>query len=312
MDTIEHKATPTVPIMSYKLVVPATRTKPKTQSTRTSDFEGLLQILGTNFSIVTILLVGACLQTLIVLTVRDYRYALLPAFIALSLRLINSILIAYNIKQNPYMEGVFPGRASTIMPDEEGTIDSDKRQKVAILLLGAKTNHPFGIFGSQFTELFNWFKKMDVEFNAERAPKGFLGQTSFNRKDERGALEFSMISYWRSIEDLHAYAHGPLHREAWLWWEKTLKQNDCVGINHEIFEAPPGHWENVYVNFQPTGLGSTSVLKKGDKLEGGVIDDEWIAPLVDVRKGKLSKSSARLGRDQTKYDVDRPFGEMYG
>lgn len=298
--------------MSYKLVVSPTRTKPKTQSTRTSEFEGLLQILGTNFSVITVLLVGACLQTVIVLTVRDYRYALLPAFIALSWRLINSILIAYNVKANPYMKDVFLGRASTIVPDQEGTIDSDKRQQVVILLLGAKTNHAFGIFGGQFNQVFNWLKKMNNQFDSENAPEGFLGQTSYNRKDERGALEFSIISYWRSIEDLHAYAHSPLHREAWLWWEKTLKQNDCVGINHEIFEAPAGHWENIYANFQPTGLGSISVLRKGDKLEGGVIDDEWITPLVDIRKGKLSKSSARLGRDPTKYDVDRPSGEMYG
>lgn len=59
------------------------------------------------------------------------------------------------------------------------------------------------------------------------------------------------LSYWRSIEDLHAFAHAPLHREAWTWWEKTIKAHGFIGVNHEIYEADRGHWENVYVNFQP-------------------------------------------------------------
>lgn len=195
------------------------------------------------------------------------------------------------------------------MPDEDGKLD-DERQKVTILLLGAKSNHPFGIFAPRFKEMGSWLQKMTEGFEKE-PPNGFLGQTAWERKDENGAREFNFISYWRSVEDLHEYAHSPLHREAWQWWERTLKENDYLGINHEIFEANPGHWENVYVNFQPTGMGATTVLRKGDKLEGGVVDDEWIVPLVDARRGKLAKSSARLGRDPIKYDADRPNATAY-
>ena len=42
-----------------------------------------------------------------------------------------------------------------------------------------------------------------------------------------------------------------------------------------------------------------------------MIDDEWIIPLVDASKGKLAKSSARLGRDPIKYDADRPNAAAY-
>lgn len=139
-----------------------------------------------------------------------------------------------------------------------------------------------------------------------------LGQTSWTRKDERGAMEFVFISYWRSIEDLHAYAHGPLHRQAWVWWEKTLKQHDFLGINHEIYEAEKGHWENVYVNFQPTGLGATTYLRRGDgSVEDGKVGDEWISPLVQANKGPLRSSTGRLGRSATKYDADRPNEGVY-
>ena len=72
-----------------------------------------------------------------------------------------------------------------------------------------------------------------------------LDQTLYTRKDERGAMEFMYLSYWRSIESLHAYARGPVHRAVWIWWEKTPKQHDHLGINHEIYEAEAGAWENV-------------------------------------------------------------------
>jgi heme-degrading monooxygenase HmoA len=138
-----------------------------------------------------------------------------------------------------------------------------------------------------------------------------IGQTNWQRKDERGAVEFVFISYWRSVEDLHVFAHGPLHREAWTWWEKTLKQHDAIGINHEIYEAEPGHWENMYTNFQPTGLGATSFPRRRDGGKDGNVTEEWVSSLVDARKGKLAKSSGRLGMSDTKYDANRPNGAAY-
>lgn len=201
-----------------KLLLPPTKIRPKTQNTRTPELESLLQLLGNNFSLITLLLVGACLQSVLVLTIRDARYALLPAFIFLLARFINSMLIHYKIKPNPYLKDVIYPRATTVFPNEDGELDVSKKPKVAILLLGAKSNHPFGVFSPRFWEVFKWFQKMDDQFNSAESPSGFLGQTLFDRKDERGASEFSFISYWRSIEDLHAFAHGPLHREAWRWW----------------------------------------------------------------------------------------------
>jgi hypothetical protein len=47
------------------------------------------------------------------------------------------------------------------------------------------------------------------------------------------------------------------------------------------------NWESIYVNCQPTGLGTTSYLKKGDKLVTGVVADEWISLVVDASEGKL-------------------------
>lgn len=156
----------------------------------------------------------------------------------------------------------------------------------------------------------DWLGKMNKVLDA--GASGFLGQTTFHRMDERGAPEIILISYWESIEDLWEFAHSGVHREAWQWWEKTIKDNDYVGINHEIFEADAKHWENIYANFQPTLMGASTFLKKGGKtIEGGVVADEWISPLVDASRGKLAKSSGRMGRTITKHDATRVGKDTY-
>ena len=115
---------------------------------------------------------------------------------------------------------------------------------------------------------------------------------------DSGTPELMVLSYWRSLDDLHNFAASKLHLEAWSWWERTLKQHDYLGIFHEIYHAGPKNWENIYVNFQPTLLGATTYLKKGDKLEGGVVPEEWVSPLVDASRGKFRTSKGRLGWSQ--------------
>ena len=67
--------------------------------------------------------------------------------------------------------------------------------------------------------------------------------------------ESMTVSYWRSVDQLHDYAQGPLHREAWNWWNKTVKQHPYLSISHEIFSVPKGNWETIYANYHPTNMG---------------------------------------------------------
>ena len=297
--------------MAYEPAVPSFSARPRSQLAWTPKWTALFQIVGTNFSLSTLILVGACLQSILVLVIRN-KYALLPAFFILFLRSIDTFLITFKFKSNPYVKDVIKGRVTALVPNEDGQITGASAQKVAVLLLGAKSNHPLGFFAPEFGEVGVHLNRMNKYFDSPESPAGFLGQTSYTRNDERGAIETTFVSYWRSIEDLHAFAHTGLHRDTWLWWEKNLKRMDAVGINHEIFLAEPGAWENVYVNFQPTMLGATTYLKKGDKLVGGNVADEWIHPLVDARRGKLAKSSGRLGWNPTQHDAIRPAAEEYG
>ena len=121
---------------------------------------------------------------------------------------------------------------------------------------------------------------------------------------------------------MHAFAHGPLHREAWDYWNRTVKAHPYLGVHHEVFEADAGRWESVYANFQPTGLGATSSYLRrpddgsnvpkgsGAALEDGVsggVADEWVTPLMPANKGKLSTSVGRLGRGNG--DENEKYGE---
>lgn len=137
-----------------------------------------------------------------------------------------------------------------------------------------------------------------------------LGQTGWTRKDANGVIETLAISYWRSIEDVHAYAHGPLHMKAWKWWDRTLSQHEHIGFMHEVFEAPKGMYEAVYINFQPTLLGATTYLKRGDKLEGGNVPDQWVGSLLDANRGRMRTSVGRRGQTSAEADKDK-FGKNY-
>jgi len=223
----------------------------------------------------------------------------------LAFRIVSAVLINFKFLNNPYLQGGLRRRTTALVPNDSGELAEPGQEGVTILLLGAKSNHPFGFFAPEFLQTFSWVDKMNKEFDMpDKIPKGFLGQTQYTRKDERNAMEFLFISYWRNIDDLLLFAHSPLHREAWIWLEKTTRDHAYIGFNHEIYEAPPGHWENIYMNFQPTGLGATTVLRKkgGEGMETGVVPDEWISPLADANQRKLRTTAERLARPQSSFD----------
>ena len=62
------------------------------------------------------------------------------------------------------------------------------------------------------------------------------------------------LSYWKSIDHLHAFAQGPSHKLGWDFWSKTNKQWPHIGIMHETYEVPAGSWENIYQNHHPAGM----------------------------------------------------------
>jgi heme-degrading monooxygenase HmoA len=282
--------------MGFQSVLAPYAQRPRAQANRPKPTRKLLYALRENFSVSTWMLFGAFLQSLVVLIIPRF-YAMLPSLIILAARLADTLAITYGWKKNHYLDEAAMYRVSPQIPDENGNFHQDAAQeKVVVFLLGAKVNHPMGLLAPNVKVIGDYLTRMIQDIEKDNPGTGFYGGSSWSSQDKNGATELLFLSYWRSADDIHRFAYGDLHRDAWEWWNKTIADNDHLGINHEIFEVDRHHWEGIYVNFQPTGLGATTFLRKGDKMMGGTVDDQWISPLVDARRGKLRSSAGRLGR----------------
>ena len=97
------------------------------------------------------------------------------------------------------------------------------------------------------------------------------------------------VSYWRSLEHLRNYAtHSRTHTTGRAWWEKTREQWRHIGIFHETFVSSRGHYETIYENLHPFGLGDTfrsaSVLSEGYRI---VPAKEHTSSSMDARMGRI-------------------------
>ncbi|MFG6490551.1 DUF4188 domain-containing protein [Roseateles sp. BYS78W] len=72
-----------------------------------------------------------------------------------------------------------------------------------------------------------------------------------------------MVQYWRSMDQLLAYAKDreAQHLPAWQAFNKAVGTDGTVGIWHETYAVSPGRYENVYVNMPPFGLGRAGSLR---------------------------------------------------
>lgn len=104
------------------------------------------------------------------------------------------------------------------------------------------------------------------------------------RQPELGFLSHEMwfsrtiilVQYWRSMEQLMAYAKAKnaAHLPAWQRFSRSVGTGGSVGIWHETYQVQPGRHESVYVNMPAFGLGK-------------------VGPLIEARGG-LQSAAGRL------------------
>ena len=126
---------------------------------------------------------------------------------------------------------------------------------------------------------------------AEQAEEyGFLGSEAYQQATaSKTGSEILTLMYFRSNADVHRYAESPLHRKGWDWYTRFAREHKHLGIMHELYEIDAGKWETIYYNMEPNGMGVTRHLTytpEGTK--------EWVSPLVDASKGRLSTTHGRL------------------
>ncbi|KAK0725570.1 hypothetical protein B0H67DRAFT_570882 [Lasiosphaeris hirsuta] len=246
-------------------------------------------ILRDNFTIGTWIALGSLLQGLI-FVVLPARYALLPVVALLSHRILRTLLMQFGLIHNAQMDGVYPGKFTAQIPGRNGEPPHrSSGQDITIMILAARSNHPLGMLGPGYRDVADHFNGMLNHLWKGGENYGFLGSSSWLSANERHAgNQIMVVTYFRSQEELHAFAHGPLHSKAWNWWNSIAKTHPYLSIMHEVYTMPKGHWENIFVNNHLTGIAATNARVE--------IDGEHLRPLFDATRGSLRSQLGRLGR----------------
>ena len=120
-----------------------------------------------------------------------------------------------------------------------------------VFLIGLRINKPWKIH--KWLPVFLAMPRMLRELEANPA-SGFLGYTSGMKV---------IVQYWRSFEQLEAYARdqNKEHWPAWVAFNKRVGDSrGDVGIWHETYQVRAGEYESVYSGMPPFGLGKVGKL----------------------------------------------------
>ena len=124
----------------------------------------------------------------------------------------------------------------------------------AVFMIGMRINRPLHVH--------KWWPVV-------RAMSGMLGelyrqpQIGFLHAESWFGRTVILVQYWRSMQQLLAYAHAreSAHLPAWRRFNESIGTDGSVGIWHETYEARPGSYENIYVNMPAFGLGRAGRLQ---------------------------------------------------
>ncbi len=131
---------------------------------------------------------------------------------------------------------------------------------LAVFLIGLRVRRPwrpdlwmptFAAMRPMLTELYT------AKAAAERGEAQGLGFLSHRTLIGLGGP--TLVQYWRSVDDIYAYAHDPgqAHRPAWLeFYRRGRGSAGAVGIWHETYAVPAGAAESLYVDMPPMGLSA--------------------------------------------------------
>ncbi len=123
-----------------------------------------------------------------------------------------------------------------------------------VFIIGMRINSPMKIH--KWWPVATAMPRMIVELR-KKPELGFLhAEMWFSRT-------IILVQYWRSIDQLLAYAKDKEaeHLPAWRAFNKSVGTDGSVGIWHETYMASPGSYENIYVNMPPFGLGKVTAAQ---------------------------------------------------
>jgi hypothetical protein len=131
-----------------------------------------------------------------------------------------------------------------------------RNQRLAATLDGTFVVFMIGMRINRFWQVDKWWP---VAMAMPRMVKELLQQpeSGFLHAESWFGRTTIMVQYWRSLEQLLAYARNKEaeHLPAWRAFNQAIGTDGSVGIWHETYVANPGTYENIYVNMPAFGLG---------------------------------------------------------
>jgi hypothetical protein len=122
---------------------------------------------------------------------------------------------------------------------------------VVVFLIGMRFNKAWKIH--KWLPVLLAMPKMILELS-KKPELGFLG---YHLWPGRTTM---VLQYWRSVEQLNAYAksRGNSHLPAWAAFNRAIGKNGDVGVWHETYRIREGDYEAVYVHMPLFGLAKAT------------------------------------------------------
>ncbi|MCJ1388490.1 hypothetical protein MMC18_001337 [Xylographa bjoerkii] len=246
----------------------------------------------------TWLLVGACLQSLLVLSLPRY-VALLPAALVLGTRFLVTLLMTQGLIHNPGSYGVHQGRMTAITPLNNGSVSRNTSDhEIVLFIVTSRSSHALGRFAPGYIAAGDYFQAMLEEAGRNHEKWGYLGKTScLIATDDDASNTLVWLTYWKDVDHLHAFARGDFHQAGWDWYNSITKKYPYIGVGHEMYSVPEGHWENIYCNLRPFGMGQTRYFDYSKELLAGQDEDSrFVSPLITAKGATWKSMISRMGR----------------
>ncbi|CEO58342.1 hypothetical protein PMG11_03073 [Penicillium brasilianum] len=300
-------------------IIPHNATNPNAATPIPGTRPSLSPAFRDNLTLSSWLLVGGLLQGLSLLTLGPIT--LLPTALILLYRAIDTLLITFKLTRNRYLDGVVHTKWSPQIPYPDGTFGHEpSRDQIVVFHLGARSNHPLGLFAPGMKALGEHFEAMIDEMCADPQKSGLLGTSRWIKQDDAAGNDTMTVFYLRDFESLHRFAYGEVHMDGVRYWNRIVRDSPHIAIYHETYVVPRGHWEAIYINSKPTGLGDMwfpfkekGEEKEEEEEEGKGETRGFIRPIVDARTGILRSKNGRMSTAKMEEvrEYDRNYGDAY-
>ena len=170
-----------------------------------------------------------------------------------------------------------------------------------VFIIGARINKPWRVW--EWLPIVLSMRRMYRELEARDGPEGMLGYWG----GIMGLRSPTFVQYWRSFEELEAYARNPdaSHLPVWSRYNSDYVNSGSMGIWHETYLVSAGQYETIYINMPETGMGTAGRLVPTDP------DREDARARIEVAGAPADGSDGRTREKKGDSDIEAKGHQEY-